>query len=108
MKMRTSSLVLSSHHVLAGVIDTGIELRIRFDQHAVARQRPVLLEVDVHRMAPAVVRVADDPDLLGFLRNGGIDAVLVEELPVDRPGAVAASNSPGAWSWPWRLVPAVR
>src|SRR5207244_2743902 len=46
------------------------------------------LEMDVDRMLPVTGIVPEDPDLGGAPPRRGADLVDVEELAVDRPGAV--------------------
>src|SRR5476649_2939331 len=83
--------VVELDHVLAGEIDASVgRLLVRRWRHAVAREDTMLLEVDVHRMAPRAAGVLEDPDFLGLLRRIGAHHVLIEELPVHHPGAVSA------------------
>ena len=41
-------------------------------------------------VSPAAAAILEHPDFLGFLLRVGVDDVLVEELAIDLPGAIAA------------------
>src|SRR5579862_2138470 len=75
-------LGMQEDYVLATVLD-----RTQRGRHAVPRQDHVLLEMDMDRMRPLSAFVPYSPDLGGPLHRVRVDAIGVEDLPVDDPGA---------------------
>src|SRR5437016_3136257 len=80
-------VALQPHDVLPGHL-------VGRRRDAVAREDAELLEMDVDRVLPVAGVVLQDPDLGRALPRRRTDLVHVEELAVDRPGAVLPLEPP--------------